>query len=169
VTLLVGRQERHLARKKWGVDLLVVTIWLALCMLSMPLPSSLAAMKLANPGSPGNMAAKKESPVSILFCSMIWCIFVDFKLDTCYFDASCFLAIWYWSLLDKRPLWNHSLQPLDMQFSVCGVASLSWDAVLSTHTCMYRIVTQWDDGCDFLAAVPHGFIGCGMILCYLLW
>jgi len=32
LALLVGRQEGHLACKKLGVGLLVVTIWLLLCM-----------------------------------------------------------------------------------------------------------------------------------------
>ena len=59
LTLLVGWQEGHPASKKLGVGLLVVTICTTY-QLSPPLPSSLASVKLANPGSSGKTAVKME-------------------------------------------------------------------------------------------------------------
>jgi len=62
---LVGRQQGHLACKKLDVGLLVVMIWLELCTAY---SSSCHhyfhhpyLQKLANPDSPGKMAAKTDS------------------------------------------------------------------------------------------------------------
>ena len=61
LTLLVGRQQGNSTCKMFGVSLLVAKIWLKLLHdLSLPLPSSLASIKLANTGSPGKMAVKME-------------------------------------------------------------------------------------------------------------
>jgi len=60
---LVGRQEGHLACKKLtvvGGDDLTGALHDLQLQLSPPLPSSLAPMKLANPGSPGKMDVKTE-------------------------------------------------------------------------------------------------------------
>jgi len=61
---LVGRQEGHPACKKLGAGLLVTMIWLELsttyssgCHHHL---TSLASMKLPNPGSPGKMVVKME-------------------------------------------------------------------------------------------------------------
>jgi len=50
---LVGRQEGHLACKKFGGDDLTGAFHVLQLHLSSPLPTSLAAIKLDNPGSPG--------------------------------------------------------------------------------------------------------------------
>jgi len=79
-TLLVGWQEGHLACKKLGDGLLVVTIWLELCTfysstchLSPPPPSSLAPVKPANPSSPGKWPLKRRESW-VLRC---WCRVCD--------------------------------------------------------------------------------------------
>jgi len=65
LTLLVGRQEGHLASKKLGAGLmdgddLTTALQVLQLQLSQPLPPALAPIKLANPGLPGKMTIKRE-------------------------------------------------------------------------------------------------------------
>ena len=66
LTLLVGRQEGHLASKKLGAGLmdggddLTTALQVLQLQMSQPLPPALAPIKLANPGSPGKMTIKMD-------------------------------------------------------------------------------------------------------------
>ena len=81
VTLLVGWQEGHPACKKAWCWFVLVTIWLELCTSysssyhHSPLPSSLAPIKPANPGSPGKMVVKtaRDNSLWLYYFTVLFC------------------------------------------------------------------------------------------------